>query len=103
MEEKEMGTGKELARMMECGIWEDYVKPRKDFISAQIFDDNNKRISLEEAKGKVFCSAKILFKKCPEGELKLLSCILQMVASTGSESMCIGIKKRYGTQQIEIS
>ena len=98
-----MATGKELVRMMTCGIWEQFVKSRKDYCSAQIFDNRGKPISLKKAKKETFCHARILFKGCPEDSLKILAAYLKTIASTRSESMCQNTFKCYGFQEIVIS
>jgi len=97
-----MATGAELVRMMICGVWEEQIKNRKDFCSAQIYNQEGKPISLKKAKKEYFCMAEIIFKKCPEGELKLLETILRMVASTRSEQMCSYTFDYYCFQKIVI-
>ena len=97
-----MATGKELARMMTCGNWDNFVKNNKTFCSAQIFDEGGKPISVKKAKGKVFCHVRILFKEHPD--IKLMAEFLRSIASTSSESMSSIIYDEYygGIQEIII-
>lgn len=97
-----MATGKELARMMSCRVWDNCIKSREDYCSSQIYNSKGKPISLEQAKKEPFCMAKILFKRCPEGELKLMEVLLQIVASTRSEHMGSYTFDYYGFQEIII-
>ncbi len=98
-----MSTGKELVRMMSCGIWDENVKSHKCFCSAQIYNDKGKPISLEKAKTQVFCHARVLVKDLDDDALHLLGVLLQMVASTSGESMGVNIFTFYGFQEIIIS
>lgn len=98
-----MATGKELARMVTCGIWKEFIQPRKDYCSVQIFNEEGKPISITKAKTETFCHAKILFKECPEDSLNLIAEFLRTVASTRSESMCKQINEYYGFQEVIIS
>ena len=98
-----MSSGKELARMVDCGYWKQHIKSRKDFCSVQIFDTNGKPITSKQAKEKYFCHARILFKSDNMGEIKLLGVILKMIADTSSESMGMNINENYGFQEVIIS
>lgn len=99
----QMGTGKDLARMMSCGIWKEHIISRKDFCSAQIFDNKGKPISLKKAQNTLFCHAKIVFQDCPDDSLKLIEVLLTMVASTSGEQMNSYIFEFYGFEEIIIS
>jgi hypothetical protein len=96
-----MATGKELARMMTCVNWEEFVKSDKRFCSAQVFDGKGNPISIDKANGKYFCHARILFKEHPA--IKLMAEFLRNIASTSSESMNSTINEFYGFQEIIIS
>lgn len=96
-----MSTGKELARMMTCTNWEEFVKNDKRFCSAQIFDREGNPISVDKANGKSFCHARILFKDFPA--IELMAEFLRSIASTSSESMNSTINEFYGFQEIIIS
>ena len=98
-----MATGKELVRMITCGIWKEFIEKRKDYCSVQIFNDKGKSISLKEAKKGISCHAKILFKKCPEDSLNLIAEFLRNIASTRCESMCKNTFEYYGFQEVIIS
>jgi hypothetical protein len=80
-----MATGKELARMMTCSNWKEFVKNDKTFCSAQIFDSKGKPISINKAIKDVMCHARILFKRHPD--IKLMAEFLRSLASTSSEHM----------------
>jgi len=98
-----MATGKELARMMTCGIWKDNIESRKDFCNAQIYNNKGKPITTDKAQNETHCHARILFKQCPEESLQLIAVLLRTVASTNSEQMVQNTFNFYGFQEIIIS
>jgi len=98
-----MASGKELVRLMTCGIWKEYVSSKPYFCFAQIYDKNGKPISLKKAKNEYFCHARILFKGAlPEEYIELLAEMLRMVASRPGESMCSYVFDCYNFIEIVI-
>ena len=95
-----MATGKELVRMMETSVWEDFVSNSDCFCSAQIFDRTGKVISKNKAKTEYFCHAKILFRGLEHEYMVLLERTLRIIASTRSESMNSYTYEYYGFQEI---
>ena len=72
-----MATGKELARMMTCGIWKDNIESRKDFCNAQIYNNKGKPITTDKAQNETHCHARILLKQCPEDSQQLIAELYQ--------------------------
>lgn len=100
-----MATGKELTRLVRCGIWKQWVENDRGFCHYQIFDQNGKPITPKEADNKAFCHISILFKSKSHDEqyMNLLLKLLRIVASTSNESMDARLNTRYGFYELVIS
>ena len=101
--EVKMATGKELVRLLECAIWEKLIEGDDTFCSALIYDCKGLPISKQKAKKETFCHLKVLFTGLGEKELKLMSEIMRLVASTSCEQMNNNIHEYYSFEEIIIS
>jgi hypothetical protein len=104
-----MATGKELARLVSCGAWREWVEEKSYYLSHQLYDSDGHQITVEQVTTQVFCHLRLLVSKTRDGShmdeeyVKLLGAMLRLVASTNSESMALSIHQDYGFWEIIIS
>jgi hypothetical protein len=103
-----MATGKELVRTVNCNIWKEFIKNRKDFVSYQIFDSKGKMICDEKVKNKTFCHLKVLFNthnldNSNKDTYNLIAMILKLLTSNSNETMCVEVHYYYGFNEIIVS
>ncbi len=97
-----MATGRELVRMVTCQAFDECVGSKDYFVSANLYNEQGKLITLRTAKEKSFCHARILLKSCNTEVAEILGHMLRMIASTPGESMNQNVFEYYGFTEILI-